>query len=89
MCSSLCWVQVFVDSSDTDLLPVGGGEHLNVNDNDSCREIPMDENPVQEENVAQNSGGNKSSYEFGEGSGNVNLVEGHNRSSGEVGEVKW
>jgi len=35
--------------------------------------IPMDENSVPEENVAQNSG-------------NVNLVEGHNRSSGEVGE---
>jgi hypothetical protein len=60
---------------------VGGGEHVNVNDNNSCREIPMDENSVPKENVAQNSGG-----KVGEGSGNVNLVEGHSRSSGEVGE---
>jgi len=59
-----------------------GGEQVNVdavNDDDSCREIPMDENSVPEENVetqiAPNAGdvnlneGNNSSCEVGEGSG--------------------
>jgi len=66
------------------LLPenVVSGEQVNVdavNDDDSCREIPMDENSVPEENVetqvAQNAGDvnlnerNSSSCEVGEGSG--------------------
>lgn len=65
-----------------------GEDFLPVNNDNSCKDIPMDKNSVPEEN-AVNDVERSSSYEIGERSGNVNLVEGHNhnRSSAEDGEV--
>ncbi|CAK8562677.1 unnamed protein product [Lathyrus sativus] len=56
---------------------VVGGEKVNVvNNDDFCREIPMDDNSVPEENVETQAVQNAE---------DVNLVEG-NRASGEIGE---
>lgn len=78
-----------------------GEDFLSVNDDDSCKDIPMDKNSVPDENAVNDDDFCReierfsreterfSSYEIGEGSVNVNLVEGnnHNRSSGQGGEV--
>ncbi|XP_039683389.1 uncharacterized protein [Medicago truncatula] len=71
-----------------------GEDFLPVNDDHSCKDIPMDKNSVPEKNAVNDvdlfrETERSSSYEIGEGSRNVNLVEGHNhnRSSGEGGEV--
>jgi len=62
-----------------------------VNDDDSFRDIPMDKNSVPEENAVNDYDDFCREIErfLRQGSGNVNLVNGHNhnRSSVEVGEV--
>lgn len=62
---------------------MGGGEHVNVNDNDSCREIPMDKNSVPEEKCCSKLWWEQVKLR---GWRRFWMVEGHNRSSGEVGE---
>ncbi|RHN45145.1 hypothetical protein MtrunA17_Chr7g0227161 [Medicago truncatula] len=69
-----------------------GEDFLPVNDDDSCKDIPMDKNSVPEKNAVNDDDfllfcreiDRFSSYQVGEGSGYVN---GDNRSSVEVGEV--